>query len=88
MRATVFAVVCGAALVTAGCASLPDDGALMCSADSANRCPSGFHCADDNRCYRDGHDPDLGIDTGDMSGDTGDMSGGGGTAAISASCRR
>ena len=76
MRASVFALIGSAALVAAGCASLPDDGALMCSADSAHLCPSGFHCADDNRCYRDGHNPDLGVDNGDMSGgDTGDMAG-------------
>jgi sugar lactone lactonase YvrE len=84
MRASVLALLGGAALVAAGCASLPDDGALMCSADSAHRCPSGFHCADDNRCYRDGHDPDLGVDTSDMSGDTSDLAGqdGGGDLGV------
>ena len=63
MRAAIFVLVAA----VAGCASLPDDGALQCAADSAHQCPSGFHCADDNRCYRDGHNPDLGIDNGDMT---------------------
>ena len=50
----------------AGCASLPDDGALMCGPDPSHQCPDGFHCAvhnpmTDGFCYRDGHDPDLGM---------------------------
>lgn len=46
-------------LAVAGCFSLPDDGALLCDADPAHRCPAGYHCAGDGRCYHDGHDPDL-----------------------------
>ncbi|HZS36334.1 MAG TPA: hypothetical protein VFF06_05885 [Polyangia bacterium] len=35
-----------------------EDGNLRCAV-SASACPEGFHCAADNTCWRDGHDPDL-----------------------------
>jgi hypothetical protein len=75
------------AFAVAGCASLPDDGALICGPDPAHQCPAGFHCADDSRCYRTGHDPDLGmVGPDDMGGTptddmTGDMAGAGGDMA-------
>jgi len=58
-------------LLAAGCAALPDDGALQCNPNPARACPQGFECASDGRCYREGHAPDLG--TADMSGVGSDM---------------
>jgi hypothetical protein len=67
MRGAALALV-----LAAGCASLPDDGALMCNPDPARRCPSGFQCADDGRCYRDGHLPGQDMSIGDL-GDNSDV---------------
>jgi hypothetical protein len=49
-----------AALLLAGC-TVPDlhSGNLQCA--PAQRCPDGFHCAADDRCWRSGDDPDLGV---------------------------
>jgi hypothetical protein len=33
------------------------DGDLHCAVDTTVACPDGFHCAVDNRCWRDGRDP-------------------------------
>jgi hypothetical protein len=63
MRSTIIALT-----FVAGCASPPADGALTCDTDPAGRCPTNFHCADDGRCYRDGHDPDLAMASGDDMG--------------------
>lgn len=43
-----------------GCFS-PDygDGTLQCAAGGV--CPPGLHCAADNRCYKQGSDPDLSV---------------------------
>jgi hypothetical protein len=49
-----------ATLISAGCFSPSyNNGGLSCA--PAGRCPSGFHCAGDNRCYRNGFDPDLSV---------------------------
>ena len=67
--------------LVAGCASLPDDGALMCGPDPAHQCPEGFHCAvhnamDNRFCYLNGHDPDLAMASADdMAGASTDMAG-------------
>ena len=43
----------------AGCFSPSyHDGGFLCSMNG-NRCPEGFHCAADNACWRDGHDPTI-----------------------------
>jgi hypothetical protein len=64
MRALVIALV-----FVGGCTALPEDGALQCNPDPKRACPSGFACAYDNRCYRNGHGPnDMGISDGDMAG--------------------
>jgi len=48
-------------MALAGCFDVkPADGALGCSPSGA--CPSDYHCGTDQRCWRDGHDPDLGFD--------------------------
>jgi hypothetical protein len=56
------------ALCFAGCFA-PDygNGTLQCAAGGV--CPPGLHCADDNRCYKSGTDPDLSVEptTEDMS---------------------
>jgi hypothetical protein len=58
-----------AALATiswAGCSDPTyDNGNLRC-ATGPQACPSGFHCAADNTCWRNGSDPDLAV-TADMT---------------------
>ena len=64
-------------LAVAGCADLPPDGALECNPNPAHACPDGYQCIAD-RCYRDGHGPDLAASVGDdmASFDLGDDDGG------------
>ena len=48
----------GAAALSAGCYSPSldfDNGELACS--PSGQCPSGYHCATDDRCWKDGSDP-------------------------------
>ncbi|MGD0836979.1 MAG: hypothetical protein ABSB49_10100 [Polyangia bacterium] len=46
------------ALLVAGCfAPSYQDGALTCA--QPNLCPDGYHCATDNKCWSNGHDPDA-----------------------------
>jgi hypothetical protein len=46
------------ALLVAGCYQpSPPNGALLCSPD--RECPSGYHCAIDDTCWRIGADPDV-----------------------------
>jgi len=51
-----------AAMLVGGCFS-PDyqSGKVQCGADGS--CPSGYTCAADRRCYRDGEAPDLSMMT-------------------------
>jgi hypothetical protein len=47
------------ALLFAGCYSPTfHDGALRCGNDTPH-CPDGYHCAQDNTCWADGHDPTI-----------------------------
>jgi hypothetical protein len=77
MRALVLVLVLAfAALVLAGgsgCYS-PDvpNGGLVC-ATAGKSCPSGFHCARNNSCWRNGQDP-----PGNFSGVVSVVNGGGG----------
>ena len=51
-------VLLAGALLLAGCVKVnPADGAFTCGAGGA--CPDGYHCAADNRCWNNGHEPDL-----------------------------
>lgn len=43
--------------LTVGCVSLPQNGALKCGPSQAHPCPSGFHCASNQTCWRDGQNP-------------------------------
>jgi hypothetical protein len=55
MRAPLFA--CIASLALAGCfAPSYESEHLQCAA-GAKPCPDGYHCAADQRCWRDGTDP-------------------------------
>jgi hypothetical protein len=63
-------LLCAAAFV-AGCGISVTNGGLTCSADG--KCPSGFHCAADKSCWKNGENPggagdgDLGVaDLGDV----------------------
>jgi hypothetical protein len=48
-----------AALAAAGCfAPEYSSGGLLCDTNGGH-CPSGYHCASDRTCWRDGSDPDL-----------------------------
>jgi hypothetical protein len=51
-----LAVPALAVLLAAGCysANVPD-GKLKCSTDG--KCPDGYHCATDQTCWKNGHDP-------------------------------
>jgi hypothetical protein len=63
MRAAAGLCLVGLA---AGCGDPSyQDGNLRCAV-SASACPSGFHCAADDTCWRDGHDPDL-ASAGDLA---------------------
>ena len=55
--------------LTAGCFTAKyGNGDLQCAPNHA--CPSGFYCADDNRCYQNGFSPDFGgASIGDMMAD-------------------
>ncbi len=52
--------------LAAGCYS-PEiaSGQLQCSV-SGSKCPSGFHCAIDGRCWKNGEDPSGGPDMGNI----------------------
>jgi hypothetical protein len=53
------------ALLLASCYSPTfHDGALRCGNDTP-RCPDGYHCAADNTCWADGHDPTIMTGTDD-----------------------
>jgi hypothetical protein len=53
-----------AVLALSSCGDLDlQGGTLICSAD--HRCPDGFHCAADDRCWPDGIDPDLAMTSSD-----------------------
>lgn len=58
--------LCAIAACAAGCGLSLTDGGLSCSSDG--KCPSGYHCAVDNTCWKNGHDPahpgddDMGVD--------------------------
>lgn len=58
------------ALLFAGCYNPTfHDGALKCGPDTP-RCPDGYHCAQDNTCWADGHNPTImGEDAGEMGTD-------------------
>jgi hypothetical protein len=59
-----------ASLLLAGCYNPTfHDGALKCGPDTP-RCPDGYHCAQDNTCWADGHNPTIqGEDAGEMGTD-------------------
>jgi len=56
----MLAVLILAATASAGCVSLPENGALKCGPNPAHPCPSGFHCALDGTCWRGEQNPDGG----------------------------
>jgi hypothetical protein len=61
MRALPLAL----ALVAAACGDLHlSDGTLRCSVD--HRCPEGYHCAADDRCWPEGRDPVLDLSLPDQ----------------------
>ena len=61
MRVGLLAIFAlGAGLLFGGCFS-PDYGSGHLQCASGGGCPSGFHCAQNNRCYRDGDNPDVGV---------------------------
>jgi hypothetical protein len=37
----------------------PADGSLKCHPNTARACPSGFYCAEDGTCWRNGHSPAI-----------------------------
>ena len=52
-----FSLSCLVYLFSAGCfAPSVDNGQLKCN-PSGKSCPTGFHCALDNTCWKDGQDP-------------------------------
>src|SRR5689334_12841118 len=68
MQAMRLAVVV-AAVALSGCLHPnPVDGAIICSVP-ARECPDGYHCATDDRCWSDGHDPDGGASDDGSMGD-------------------
>ena len=63
-------VVATTLLAAAGCkAPSYTNGGLLCSA--AGRCPSGYHCAFDGTCWKNGEDPVAGGDDLAIGGDLG-----------------
>jgi hypothetical protein len=59
-------VLSAAAAIMAGCGISVTNGGLTCSSDGT--CPSGFHCAVDNSCWKNGQDP-IGGGDGDLGAD-------------------
>jgi hypothetical protein len=64
----VLACVAVAALAAAAGCTKPDygDGHLQC-APSTRICPSGFYCAADDHCWRNGSGPPAGMSDGDLA---------------------
>ena len=58
-----------AGLLLVGCYSPSyHDGDLQCSA--SGQCPMDYHCAVDNTCWHNGHDPEVAQDAGNPAPDT------------------
>lgn len=56
-----------AAVLVTGCYKLNiENGQLRCSVPD-KKCPSGFHCASDGYCWKNGQDPTPGMGADDMA---------------------
>jgi hypothetical protein len=55
------------AALSCGYSPAPKSGALKCGKDAEKRCPTGYHCAGDNACWRNGEDP-LGVTGASLDG--------------------
>ena len=61
--ALAFAIACLTVVGAGGCIQTTvRDGTLQCSGVPGRDCPRGYHCAVNNYCYQDGHDPESGPD--------------------------
>jgi hypothetical protein len=58
-----------ATVMLAGCKLDLRDGDLLCN-HNGKTCPDGYHCAGDDRCYQNGHDPDLSAIAMDLAGES------------------